>query len=232
MLILLVDDDRALVDLLAFALRREGLEAVPAYDAAMALDVFETRQPDLVVLDLNLGGGGTGLDVLKALRARSQVPVIILTAADGEEDKVRGLNLGADDYVTKPFSHKELIARIQAHLRRAGIEPPTGRPRQTRWEVGPIMLDTTTHSVFKNGQRVDLTVTEFRLLSVLIQHAGTVVPTATLLEQVWGDTDPAGAGDLVRVTVHRLRRKLEDDPACPELLHTIPGVGFLFGSRP
>ena len=231
MLILLVDDDRSLVDLLAYALRLQGFESVPAYGAAMALEVFEQKQPDLVVLDLNLGIGN-GLDVLKALRTRSQVPVIILTAADGDEDKVRGLNLGADDYVTKPYSHNELIARIRANLRRVGIEPPPGRPAQTRWEVGPIVLDTSTHSVFKNGRRVSLTLTEFRLLFVLIQHAGTVVSTATLLEQVWGDPDTDGTNDVVRVTVYRLRHKLEDDPTHPELLHTISGVGFLFGLRP
>src|SRR5215210_4336392 len=121
MQILLVDDDRELIDLLAFALRRAGLEPLPAHDAPTALRVFEDKRPDLVVLDINLGAA-SGLDVLKALRRRSQLPVIMLTALDSEEDKVRGLEAGADDYLTKPFSHRELIARIRAQLRRSGTD--------------------------------------------------------------------------------------------------------------
>jgi two-component system response regulator VicR len=224
--ILLVDDDRELVDLLAFALRRAGLEPLPAYDASSALQVFIDKQPDLAVLDVNLGLGN-GLDVLKALRQRSQVPVIMLTAFDTEEDKVRGLELGADDYLTKPFSHRELIARIRAQLRRAGMVPDLKPDPAVRLEVGPIVLDTRTHTVTKHGQPVSLTVTEFRLLHVLMLNAGTVVQTATLLKQVWNYTVDAGGTDVVRVTVHRLRRKLEDDPSQPTLLHTIAGVGVL-----
>jgi DNA-binding response OmpR family regulator len=225
MQVLLVDDDRELVELLAFALRRAGLDPLPAHDAATAQRLFEEKRPDLVVLDVNLGAGN-GLDVLRSLRTHSHVPVIMLTAFDAEEDKVRGLELGADDYMTKPFSHRELIARIRAQLRRAGIEPASRRAPQTRLEVGPIVLDLATHSVFKGDQPVSLTVTEFRLLHALMLHAGSVVPTAALLKQVWGYPDPGGT-DVVRVTVYRLRRKLEDDPAQPTLLHTIPGVGVL-----
>lgn len=230
MRILLVDDDRELIDLLAFALKRAGLEPVSAHDASSALRVYEDREPDLVVLDINLGTS-SGLDVLRELRRRAtQLPVIMLTALDSEEDKVRGLEAGADDYLTKPFSHRELIARIRAQLRRSsGQDWPPKRAPETRLAVGTIILDMAEHSVTKSGMPVSLTVTEFRLLHCLMSSAGTVVHTATLLKQVWGYNDPGGS-DVVRVTVHRLRRKLEEDPSRPNLLHTIPGVGVLMKS--
>jgi len=224
--ILLVDDDRELIDLLAFALKRAGLDPIAAHDASAALRLYDERQPDLVVLDINLGAS-SGLDVLKELRRRGQLPVIMLTALDSEEDKVRGLEAGADDYLTKPFSHRELIARIRAQLRRSGQDwQPQKRAPATRLQVGSITLDMAEHSVTKAGQQVSLTVTEFRLLHCLMSNAGAVVPTTTLLKQVWGYADPGGS-DVVRVTVHRLRRKLESDPGRPSLLHTIPGVGVL-----
>jgi DNA-binding response OmpR family regulator len=223
--ILLVDDDRELIDLLAFALKRAGLEPLAAHDSTMALRLFEERKPDLVVLDINLGAS-SGLDVLRDLRRRSSLPVIMLTALDSEEDKVRGLEAGADDYLTKPFSHRELIARIRAQLRRSGQDVSVPRAPETRLEVGSITLNLAEHSVTKAGQQVSLTVTEFRLLHCLMLNAGRVVPTAELLKQVWGYQDPSGS-DVVRVTVHRLRRKLEKDPSRPSLLHTIPGVGVL-----
>ncbi len=225
MRILLVDDDRELIDLLAFALRRAGLEPIAAHDGASALRLFEERHPDLLVLDINLGAS-SGLEVLRELRRRAALPVIMLTALDSEEDKVRGLEAGADDYLTKPFSHRELIARIRAQLRRSGQELSARRAPETRFEVGSVTLDLAEHSVRKSGEPVSLTVTEFRLLHCLMASAGTVVSTAALLKQVWGYQD-AGASDVVRVTVHRLRRKLEQDPARPQLLHTIPGVGVL-----
>jgi two-component system response regulator VicR len=228
--ILLVDDDRELIDLLAFALRRGGLEPIAAYDATSALRLYEERRPDLVVLDINLGVS-SGLEVLRELRRRAALPVIMLTALDSEEDKVRGLEAGADDYLTKPFSHRELIARIRAQLRRSGQEwTAAKRAPETHFQVGSITLDLAEHSVRKSGQPLSLTVTEFRLLHCLMANAGTVVPTATLLKQVWGYQDPA-ASDVVRVTVHRLRRKLEKEPARPLLLHTIPGVGVLLKSE-
>jgi DNA-binding response OmpR family regulator len=227
--ILLVDDDRELIDLLAFALRRAGLEPIAAHDGAAALRLFEERRPDLVVLDINLGGS-SGLEVLRQLRRDgTSLPVIMLTALDSEEDKVRGLEAGADDYLTKPFSHRELIARIRAQLRRSGQELAARRAPETRFEVGSVTLDLAEHSVRKSGEPVSLTVTEFRLLHCLMANAGTVVSTSALLKQVWGYQD-VGASDVVRVTVHRLRRKLEQDPAQPHLLHTIPGVGVLLKS--
>jgi len=223
--ILLVDDDRELIDVLAFALRRAGLEPIPAHDAPAALRLFKERHPDLVVLDINLGAS-KGFDVLKELRRRAALPVIMLTALDSEDDKVRGLEAGADDYLTKPFSHRELIARIRAHLRRSGQDWRAPGARETRLQVGSLTLDLAEHSVTKRGQQVRLTVTEFRLLHCLMANAGTVVSTNELLRQVWGYQGPGGS-DVVRVTVHRLRRKLEQDPSSPHLLLTIPGVGVL-----
>jgi len=223
--ILLVDDDRELIDLLAFALRRAGLEPVAAYDGSSALRQFEERQPDLAVLDISLGAS-SGLDVLKELRRRSALPIIMLTALDSEEDKVRGLDAGAADYLTKQFSHRELIARIRAQLRRNGHDAAPHQEPASRLQVGSITLDLAAHSVTRAGQPVSLTVTEFRLLHNLMMNAGRVVPTSELLKQVCGDHDTSNA-DVVRVTVFRLRRKLEDDPTNPKLLHTIPGVGVL-----
>jgi two-component system response regulator RegX3 len=223
--VLLVDDDRELIELLAFALRRGGLEPVGVYDGPSALRQFEGHEPDLVVLDISLGAS-SGLAVLRQIRLRSSVPVIMLTAFDSEEDKVRGLEAGADDYLTKPFSHRELIARIRAQLRRSGREWAPPQPPATEWQVGPITLNLATHSVMQAGEPVNLTVTEFRLLHCLMQNAGRVVSTAELLKQVWGDHD-SRSSDVVRVTVLRLRRKLEQDPSKPQLLHTIPGVGVL-----
>ena len=226
MSVLLVDDDRDLVEVVSFAMRRAGLDAVGAHDAPTALELFESRGPSLVVLDLNLGAWD-GLELLREIRRRSDVPVIILSARDAEEDKVRGLELGADDYVTKPFGHRELIARIRAHLRRHGGEAePLARTGAAPLSVGSVTLNPSEHTATKEGRPLNLTVTEFRLLRYLMVNAGTVVPTPTLLKQVWSYDDPT-ATDVVRVAVYRLRRKLEDTPEDPRLLHTVPGVGIM-----
>jgi two-component system response regulator VicR len=232
MKILLVDDDRDHVDLIAFSLRRVGLTPVPAYDRPTALGLFETQEPDLVVLDINLGVWD-GLDLLKEVRRRSQVPVLMLTARDTEDDKVRGLELGADDYLTKPFGHRELVARIRVQLRRRGQVEGWSAPKaaESQLQVGPLRLNPAEHSAVKEGRTLLLTVTEFRLLHYLMLNAGSVVRTPALLKQVWGHADPGGA-DVVRVTVHRLRRKLEEDPSNPRLLHTVPGVGVMLKPGP
>ena len=230
MKILLVNDDRELVDLLTFVLRRAGLDALSAFDASTALELLETERPDLAVLDVSLGSG-SGFDLLRDLRRRSRIPVIMLTARNAEDDKVRGLELGADDYLTKPFSHRELVARIRAQLRRHGQEWSAPRPGETLLQVGPVTLNVAEHAVTKKGGPIDLTVTEFRLLHYLMTNAGAVVPTRAILKQVWGYDDPGGT-DVVRVTVHRLRRKLEDDPNRPRLVHTVPGVGVMLKPEP
>ncbi len=225
MKVLIVDDDRELVDLLTFSLERANFEVVAAHDEPAGRRLIETEQPDLIVLDTNLGARD-GLSLLRDLRRHSREPVIMLTARDREEDKVLGLELGADDYVTKPFSHRELIARIRAQLRRAGHDGPEAADERSVLEVGPLTLDTGSRHVTLSGAPVSLTVTEFRLLRYLMERAGTVVSTAALLRGIWGYDFPA-ANDVVRVTVHRLRRKLDDDAAEPKLVHTVPGVGFM-----
>ena len=230
MSILVVDDNRDLCGLLDLALRRAGFEVQMAHDVPTALRILEQGDPDLAILDVNLGAG-SGLDVLKALRRRGEIPAIVLTGRLDEDDRVLALELGADDYVVKPFSHRELIGRIRAHLGRAGHAVPTPHTVGRRLEVGPISLDVADHTATKAGQSLDLTVTEFRLLRYLMTNAGTVVPTRTILKQVWGYDDPGGA-DVVRVTVYRLRRKLEDQPTRPQLLHTFPGVGVMLKHQP
>ena len=225
MTVLLVDDDRELLDLMRFALKRAGIETVLAYDVAGALRSLAEARPDVAVLDVNLGAGN-GFDLLQEIRRASDMPVIMLTARASEDDKIRGLELGADDYVTKPFSPRELVARVRAQLRRSGSDVADEKGPRPVMEVGPLRLSVAEHAVTKDGAAVDLTVTEFRLLQALMEQAGNVVPTATLLRQVWGYEDPT-ARDVVRVAVHRLRRKLGDDAAAPQLLHTVAGIGVM-----
>ncbi len=225
MRILLVDDDRELVDLLTFAFGRAGFDVLPAYDSPSALHQLEHGQPDLAVLDVTMGRWD-GFDLLREMRRRSDLPIIMLTARSSEDDKVRGLDLGADDYLTKPFSHRELIARVRANLRRRGHDTPARDTAVAPLQVGPIDLNPTQHVASIDGRPLDLTVTEFRLLHYLMTNAGTVVPTRAVLKHVWGYDDPGGT-DVVRVTVHRLRRKIEPDPGNPQLLHTVPGVGVM-----
>ena len=225
MKLLLVDDDRDLVELLTFALGRAGFAVLAAHDSPAALALLEAEHPDIAVLDVNMGAWN-GFDLLKELRKRSDIPAIMLTGLDAEDDKVRGLELGADDYLTKPFSHRELLARIRAQVRRLGREAAPPLPVDTVLRVGPLTLDAAEHTVRKDGQALSLTVTEFRLLHYLMAQAGAVAPTRAIMKHVWGYDDVA-ASDTVRVAVHRLRRKLEDDPAHPQLLHTVPGVGVM-----
>jgi DNA-binding response OmpR family regulator len=223
--ILLVDDDHDLVDLLTFAMHRAGFIVLAAHDGPTATKHLVEGGPDLAVLDINMGAWN-GFDMLKNIRRRSQIPVIVLTARDAEEDKVRGLDLGADDYLTKPFSHRELLARMRAHLRRHGQEWSSPVPKERLLQAGPLTLNVAEHSATKDGQPLDLTVTEFRLLHYLMVNAGTVVPTRAILKHVWG-FDESGNRDVVRVTVHRLRRKMEDDVNTPRFLQTVPGVGVM-----
>ncbi|HUG55914.1 MAG TPA: response regulator transcription factor, partial [Candidatus Limnocylindrales bacterium] len=223
MKVLLVDDDRELVDMLVFAFGRAGLTTTTAHDVASGLARFEQDTPDLVVLDLHLGGSN-GFDLLRQMRERSQVPIIILSALDSDDDKVKGLSLGADDYVTKPFSHRELLTRILMRLRRPGQAPP--RPLPTVLRVADIELDASAHTVQRGGRPVNLTVTEFRLLHHLLVNAGQVVSTEDILRHVWGNPDPTDS-DVLRVTLHRLRRKLGETGSQQGLLRTVPGVGVL-----
>jgi len=222
--ILLVDDDRVLVDLLASIVQEAGFVPLVATDPAGAIELFERENPVLAVVDLNLRPWD-GFDLLADLRARSaSLPIIVLTGRASEDDKVRALDMGADDYVVKPFGHRELLARIRAHARRATSErADVARPAVL--EVGSFRLDPSEHTVYLSGVPTHLTSTEFRLLQFLMRHNDAVVPTASVAQHVWGFND-APAREVVRVTVHRLRRKLGDDGARQRFIHTVPGVGL------
>lgn len=219
MKILAVDDDPDLLALVAFALTNAGYAVVKAADAGAALRTFDAERPDLVILDINLPSG-SGFDVCRAIRGRSEVPVLMLTVRGEEEDLVRALELGADDYMTKPFSPRTLLARVRALLRRAGIEAGD------LVAAGSVSLDIEGHAItIAGGAPLRLTRLETRLLQILIAQAGHVVSAERLLAHVWGHR---GSGDrqLLKQLVHRLRQKLENDPAGAELLQTEPGVGY------
>jgi DNA-binding response OmpR family regulator len=219
MKLLVVDDDPDLLAIVAFALTNAGYVVVKAADTAEALAVFDAELPNLLILDINLPSG-SGFDVCRAIRARSAVPVMMLTARGDEEDLVRALELGADDYLTKPFSPRTLLARVKALLRRAGVEAGD------TVAAGRVSLDLEAHAISIGGNApIRLTRLETRLLQILVAQAGRVVSAERLLAHVWGHR---GSGDrqLLKQLVHRLRQKLERDPAGADVLHTEAGVGY------
>ena len=220
--ILVVDDDPTVVEVVARYLRREGHEVHAATDGAAALATADALRPDLVVLDLLLPGID-GWAVFRRLRDRSPVPVVVLTSQAGEHQRVAGLDLGADDYVTKPFSPGELAARVRAVLRRAGAPPPA---RDGLLVAGPVELDERARRVRVRGRPAELAHREFDLLAFFVRHPGEVFRREDLLERVWGYT----IGDLSTVTVHvhHLRTKVELDPTSPTLVRTVWGVGYRF----
>jgi two-component system, OmpR family, response regulator RegX3 len=222
--ILLVEDEVSITEPLAEALRNEGFEAQVAGTVAEALELAR-RDPDLVLLDLMLPDG-SGFDVCRELRKRSQVPIIMLTARGEEADRVVGLELGADDYVVKPFSAREVVARIRAVLRRADAPEPAG---EATLEVGDLRLDPAKHEVTHRGAILELSRKEFELLRLLMRNAGSVVTRERLIDEVW-DPNWFGSTKTLDVHVSGLRRKLGDDPAAPRYLHTVRGVGFRFSS--
>jgi DNA-binding response OmpR family regulator len=222
--ILLVDDESSVQTLLAYPLRKDGYEVVSALDGREALDRFAEQRFDLVVLDITLPKLD-GIEVCRRLRSRSQVPIIMLTAKDDEIDKVLGLEMGADDYITKPFSVREFRSRVKAALRRA--EMLRGRPGGEPIIAGEIEIDFERRAVTAHGEPVRLTYVEFELLASLAGAPGRVMTREMLLEQVWGDSayrDPR----TIDVHVRHLREKLESDPAHPEYLFTVRGVGYRF----
>jgi DNA-binding response OmpR family regulator/HPt (histidine-containing phosphotransfer) domain-containing protein len=228
--ILVVDDDRVQVDVVSFLLRRAGFEPVTAFDADSARDLFERQRPLLVILDVQLGQAD-GRDLLRQFkRERPEIPILMLTVLNAEDDRVYGLELGADDYLAKPFGYRELIARVRALLRR-GKSDVRERVAPERLELGPVVLNALTHEVTRDEQRLDLSPTEFRLLQTLMERPNELVSTRTLLQQVWGHQDMT-ARNVVRVTASRLRAKLEVDPAHPRFLQTVPGEGLIFRVEP
>ncbi|MDP1876724.1 MAG: response regulator transcription factor [Actinomycetota bacterium] len=221
--VLVVEDEESFSEALAFMLRREGYEVEVAADGNSAVEAFDQRGADLVLLDLMLPGI-PGTEVCRVIRAKSQVPIIMLTAKDGEIDKVVGLELGADDYVTKPFSSRELLARVRAVLRRNG-EPEQLVPLTV--EAGPVRIDADRHVVTVRGGTVSMPLKEFDLLEYLVRNSGRVLTRGQLIERVWG-SDYVGDTKTLDVHVKRLRAKIEDDPALPRHLLTVRGLGYKF----
>ena len=225
MKLLVVDDDRDLVELLDYALRREGYEVVRAYDGEAALETLNRERPDLVVLDINLPKLA-GFVVLERIRhVDEHVAVLLLSARQDESDILRGLQLGADDYITKPFRPKELVARVKAILRRS--VHTRGRPAPSVYTTGDIVLDEATHEVRTAEVPVHLSPTEFKLLRHFMANPGRVLTQEEILEGVWGYDADVG-GDLVKLNVSRLRRKLGADGRPRDVIQTVPGVGYLF----
>jgi len=221
--VLIVEDEESLADPLAFLLRKEGFEASIVNDGAQALPAFDRVSPDIVLLDLMLPGM-SGTEICKALRARSNVPVIMVTARDAEIDKVVGLELGADDYVTKPYSARELIARIRAVLRR-GADAAEDDLDLGVLEAGPVRMDVERHTVSVDGQSITLPLKEFDLLEYLLRNAGRVLTRGQLIDRVWG-ADYVGDTKTLDVHVKRLRSKIEPDPGTPKHLITVRGLGY------
>ncbi len=221
--VLVVEDEESFSDALSYMLRREGYETVVAADGVEALAEFDRAGADIVLLDLMLPGL-SGTEVCRSLRARSSVPIIMLTAKDAEIDKVVGLELGADDYVTKPYSARELVARIRAVLRR-GAEAEL--PADSSLAAGPVRLDVDRHVVAVDGRPVALPLKEFDLLELLLRNAGRVLTRGQLIDRVWG-ADYVGDTKTLDVHVKRLRAKLEPDPANPRYLLTVRGLGYKF----
>jgi two-component system response regulator RegX3 len=222
--ILLVEDEESITAPLAEALEREGFRAEVAHTAADSLALADRVSPDLVLLDLMLPDG-SGLDVCRQLRSTSRVPIIMLTARGDEADRIVGLELGADDYVVKPFSAREVVARIRAVLRRA-VEAPAGRS-EGALEIGGVRLDPARREATKAGEPLELSRKEFELLHLLMREAGSVVTRERLIDEVW-DVNWFGSTKTLDVHVSAVRKKLGDDPSEPRYLHTVRGVGFRF----
>ena len=224
--VLLVEDEHSFVEALTVGLKREGFRVQVARDGAEALDLFDAVRPDLVLLDVMLPKV-SGIDVCRELRRRSQVPIIMVTAKGSEIDTVVGLEVGADDYVTKPYRLRELVARMRAVLRRRSTDVATTTSSGEALEVGDVRLDPERHEVEVRGLQVRLPLKEFELLEILLANAGRVLPRETLIDRVWG-ADYVGDTKTLDVHIKRLRTKVEDDPSTPSRIVTIRGLGYKY----
>ena len=224
MKILVVDDEETMVRSLSTLLAEEGYEVTVAMNGAQALEAARTERPDLILLDVMLPGID-GMEVCRQIRTWSTVPIIMLTAKTGEVDKVVGLEVGADDYVTKPFSSRELVARVKANLRRAQMQAQ--QAQEERLAAGDVAIDLGTRRVTVRGREVTLSPKEFDLLKVLLSHPGRVLGRDFLLNQVWGE-DFFGDTRTLDVHIRWLREKIEEDPSKPEYIQTVHGVGYRF----
>ena len=229
--VLIVEDEQNIVDILSFNLSRDGYDTLEAYDGPTGLQLALEQNPDLVLLDLMLPGMD-GFDVCKKIReSGSAIPIIMLTAREEETDKVLGLELGADDYITTPFSMRELLARVKANIRRVSmkstVEEKTVDP--SRLELGRVSIDTQQMTVFKDGKALELSQREYDLICYLASQPGKVFSREVLMEHVWNYEGYVGDVRAVDVAVRRLREKIEDDPASPTFIVTKRGMGYYFG---
>lgn len=227
--ILVVDDEQSIVDILEYNLKREGYQVVTAGDGLECLLKFEIEEPDLVLLDVMMPEMN-GFEVLRRVRERSNVPVIILTARAEEVDTVLGLELGADDYVSKPFSIRELMARVRTNLHRTAVMHADTTKKEQDLTAGDIRIDAERYEVSKRGQVIELTLRELELLKFLMNHRGQVFSREDLLEKVWG-YEYYGDVRTVDVTIRRLREKIEDVPSAPEYILTRRGIGYYFSEK-
>lgn len=219
---LIVDDDLALADVVAFTLGRAGFETILAHDGQTALERWRAETPDVIILDLNLPKLD-GFAVCRRIRAEDDTPIVMLTVRNEDDDVVQGLNLGADDYVVKPFSPRQVVARVEAVLRRAGAPPVTPGPVT----VGDLVLNVPRLELSRGNKALaSLTRLEARLLEILMINCGQVLPTERLIEYIWGTS--GGDRSMLKQLVYRLRRKIEKDPSQPQYLETVPGVGYCF----
>jgi len=224
--VLLVEDEDSFVEALTLGLKREGFRVQTAQDGAEALELFDVVKPDLVLLDVMLPKV-SGVDVCRELRKRSTVPIIMVTAKGSEIDTVVGLEVGADDYVTKPYRLRELVARMRAVLRRRPVTSSSRAGAGDVLEVGDVRLDPERHEVEVRGLPVRLPLKEFELLEILLANAGRVLPRETLIDRVWG-ADYVGDTKTLDVHIKRLRTKVEDDPSTPSRIVTIRGLGYKY----
>ena len=225
--ILVVDDEASIVTMLDYNLKKLGYDVVTAEDGEVALEKFESENPDLLLLDIMMPKMD-GYEVCRKIREKSNVPIIMLTARADEVDKVVGLEMGADDYVTKPFGNRELIARVKANLRRSDIAPVTNNEKDGNNQVyGDLNIDFDRYEVTKRGEVINLTLREFELLTFLATQTPTIFTRENLLEKVWG-YEYFGDVRAVDVTIRRLREKIEDDPSKPKYIVTKRGVGYYF----
>lgn len=226
--VLLVEDEESFIDALTIGLKKEGFRVEVARDGMEALNKFDVVQPDVVLLDVMLPKI-SGIDVCRQLRKKTQVPIIMVTAKGAEIDTVVGLEVGADDYITKPYRMRELVARMRAVLRRVPNESTSGMTDLdgNTLVVGEVILDPEQHKVIVNGAEVAMPLKEFELLHILLANAGRVLPRETLIDRVWG-TDYVGDTKTLDVHIKRLRAKVEDDPASPTRIVTIRGLGYKF----
>ena len=225
--VLIIEDEQNIVDILSFNLSREGYDTLEAYDGPTGLQLAREQNPDLILLDLMLPGID-GFEVCRILREEgSSTPIIMLTAREEEEDKVLGLELGADDYITKPFSMRELMARVKANIRRVAMAPavPTAIPMG----AGRVTVDEERATIYKDGQPMELTQREYDLIRYLAAQPGKVFSREALMEHVWNYEGYVGDVRAVDVAVRRLREQLEDDPANPQFIKTKRGMGYYFG---